>query len=59
MSKQQAPSNIAVEFNPLKYTKPVLAMILAKAEQWDVKPSIAEARLLDELVRRQKEMSAA
>lgn len=46
---EESPTQ-AVGFDPLRYTKRVLALILAKAEQWQVSPSIAEARLLDELV---------
>ena len=52
------PKNLAVEFNPLKYSKRALSLIMAKSEQWDCKPSEAEARLLDELAKRKSQTAA-
>lgn len=48
----------AIIFDPNRYTKKVLALILVKAEQWGVSPLEAEVRLLDILAQRQREEAA-
>lgn len=38
-----------LEFDPSQYSEPVLRLILAKAEEWQVPPAEALTRLLDQI----------
>lgn len=48
-----------LNFDPSRYTEAALRLILAKAEQWQVPPAEAVARLLDQLATPRKSKHAA
>jgi hypothetical protein len=47
-----------LEFNPDAYSERSLRLILAKAQEWQVTPAEAVARLLDELAKRRGKQAA-
>jgi hypothetical protein len=47
-----------LEFNPDAYSERSLRLILAKAQEWQVTPAEAVARLLDELAARSRKQAA-
>lgn len=47
-----------IEYDPTQYNEQINLLIMLKAEQWQVPPSVALARLLDELARRELKTAA-
>ena len=51
--------NATLEFNSNAYSERSLRLILAKAQEWQVSPAEAVARLLDEVAKRRGPKKAA
>lgn len=45
--------NVILEFNPARYSEPVLRLLLAAAEKWKCTPGEAEARILEQRARKE------
>ena len=50
--------NAKIEYDPTQYSPAVNMLIMRRAEQWQVPPSEALARLLDELAERELKTAA-
>jgi hypothetical protein len=48
----------SINYDPREYSEKVNHLIMAKAEEWQVPPSEALARLLDELAEREMKSAA-
>ena len=48
-----------IEYDPTQYSEKTNLLIMLKAEEWKCAPSVALARLLDELATRELEVRAA
>lgn len=42
-----------LEFNPARYSEPVLRLLLAAAEKWKCTPGEAESRILEQRARKE------
>ena len=51
--------NATLEFDPDQYSERSLKLILAKAQEWQVSPAEAVAKLLDELAKKRMPKKAA
>lgn len=51
-------ADFRVTFDPDRYSKRVLALILSKAEEWKCSPLEAESRLLDQIADEAEKTSA-
>lgn len=46
---------MAFEFDPRKYSKAALALIMVRAQEWGISPAEAAARILNELAKKTEE----
>lgn len=50
--------NAKIEYDPTAYSEQVNQLVMLKAEQWNVRPSEALVRLLNELAERELKSAA-
>jgi len=47
-----------LEFDPRRFSREALQLILAKAQEWEVPPAEAVSRLMDEMAKRARKTAA-